>query len=159
MSKTLKSIDDLADMFSDRVSTVFQLQRLEKLAHQNFFANLVYFQLICHLNYCIIQDKYAHNKAVIEIGTNKEEPVIEIAGFNFPLSFEGRRSAMAKAFEHSANKIDDMLSTTNLKNFTMSIAMVGDVVASALRGTRVQQTVTERTFEAGKLVKIIKKKA
>lgn len=136
MSSLVVLTENLREIAQNTVSAAFQLDRLEYLAERSNIFALVYAELIIHLDYCIIQGDYAHNRAVID---GEMQPVIEIAGFNFPLTLEGRKSAMAKAFEHAANQIDRVLALDSLKTLMLSMDTVVDLVKAGLTASRTMQ--------------------
>ena len=125
------------------ISSSFQLKRLDELAEKNVFANLTYFQLISHINYAMLENDNAPAKMpkVPKVGGigYEDQSAIVIANNYFPTTWDGRMSAIAQAFRHASNKIDDFLSLENLIKFTISIGTMTEIVTATLKASRVQQ--------------------
>ena len=119
------------DALGDVVSQTFQLERLDRLCSGSVFLRCAFAELIANLNYCML-----HDVTDIDGGA-----AIVIANIRYPINPMGRKAAMAESFRHMANKLDDYMSTTNVRNVLLAMDQVGDIAIAALRGTKVSQNV------------------
>lgn len=116
---------DRTKLIKGIIKDVFQFQRLDDLADQNPFVAITYAQLVAHINY-----------AILRIGGEGVDEHITIAGITFDGStLQGKVNACAEAFRHMANKLDDVLSTTNISSILTAI-QAGEIARTAIGATR-----------------------
>ena len=125
------------DKVQDVVSKTFQLDRIERLAKQNYLIAVAYAALIGNINYALLLTRQAEgNEAATPSVTS-----ILIGNIQYPITPKGKFSAIAQAFRHFSNKLDDVISTTNIATAMQSVDFIKDISRSALQGSRVSQTV------------------
>jgi len=143
MSENKVPVNKILTVLDEIVAKTFQFKRLDELADKNPFVQLVYSQLIAHLNYVILRtpgDPEAFDSK------HTYDSNITIADLTFDGStWEGKMNASAEAFRHMANKLDDVLSIDNISSILTAI-QAGEIAKTAIGAASTIQrtTITEK---------------
>lgn len=119
---SLDKIQAIEQTAKEIIDGIFQLDRLDRLAQGSSFLRVAYAELIANVNYAILHEPQVDDPNV----------AIVIAGISYPLTPAGRKGAVAESFRHFANKLDDFLSTANVRNILGMMDLVADLAKAAI---------------------------
>lgn len=107
------------------IDSIFQLDRLDKLALGSSFLRVAYAECIANINYAILHEPQEGDPNVM----------IAIGGVRYPLTPAGRKAAVAESFRHMANKLDDFLSVANIATILGELDFIADIAKAAIPQT------------------------
>ena len=137
-----KPVNKVLDALGKAVGQTFQLDRLDELCSGSVLLRAAWAECIANINACMLIERLAEggDTATPEITS------IKIGNNQFPITPKGRKGAIAWSFWHMANKLDDYLSTANLRTLLVGMDFVKDIATATLTGTRVSQSTTSRPY-------------